>query len=483
MSDQLELELWRELLRREEIKSSLVEFSRLLGYEPQAHHLLLIDALEKVARREIDRLMVFMPPGSAKSTYSSILFPAWYLANRPKENIISASHTTELAERFGRRVRNIVAEVGKTIDVQLSEDNKAAGRWSTVGGAEYFAAGVGVGIAGFRADLAIVDDPLRSRQDADSELIRNRQWDWWVADLTTRLKPNAAVVLIQTRWHEDDLAGRLLLAEPDRWHVISLAMEALPGDPLGREVGDPLWPEWFTDDMRATAKRDARTWNALYQQQPAPDDGDYFKSEYFRTYTRLPKELVFYGASDYAVTDGNGDFTEHGVFGVDADGNIYVVDWWRGQSSPDVWIEAKLDLMDQWKPVRWFSESGVIRRSIEPFLIKRMRERKVFNAIEWISSISDKPTRARSIQGRMAMGMVYFPQGKEWANELQRQMLAFPAAKHDDGVDVMGLIGRGLDSMRNAGRPITRKKPAEVGTIGWVYQRTKEEKTPSKYRS
>ena len=476
------VEAARELLLRRNVRRSLTEFSHLCGFEPQRHHQLLIDKLEAISRREIDRLMVFMPPGSAKSTYSSVLFPAWYLSQHNKHNIISASHTTELAERFGRRVRNLVDEHGNRLDVKLCGDNKSAGRWATVAGGEYFAAGVGVGIAGFRADLAIIDDPIRSRQDADSELIRNRQWDWWVADLSTRLKPGAAVVLIQTRWHEDDLAGRLLSIEPERWHVVSLAMEAVPNDPLGRAVGEPLWPEWFTDDMRKTAKRDARTWNALYQQQPAPDEGDFFKLEHIRHYESLPKHLVFYGASDYAVTDGGGDFTEHGVFGVDADNNIYVVDWWRGQTSPDVWIDAKLDLMKRWQTVKWFAESGVIRRSIEPFLNKRMKERKIYQSIDWIASISDKPTRARSIQGRMAMGMVYFPRD-DWAPEIERQLLTFPAGKYDDAVDVMGLIGRGLDTLRTAVIPRERRKPIEVGTIEWVYRAGSDPKERSKYRA
>lgn len=479
------IEAAKELLYRREIRRSLDKFAELNGFIPQKHHKLLTAKLEAVSRGDIKRLMIFMPPGSAKSTYASVLFPPFFLANNPTKSILGASHTIELADRFGRRVRNILADHGNVLNVHLSNDNKSAGRWSTQEGAEYFAAGVGVGIAGFRADLGIIDDPVRSRQDADSELIRNRQWDWYIADFTTRLKPNAAVVIIQTRWHEDDLAGRLLALEPDKWEVISLAMEALPDDPLGRNVGEPLWPDWFTDDMRATAKRDARTWNALYQQQPAPDDGDYFKTEMFRTYSKVPKELVYYGASDYAVTDNGGDFTEHGIFGVDVDGNIYVIDWWKGQTSPDIWIDTKLDMMLKYKPARWFGEGGVIRRSIEPFLIKRQRERKIFQTIEWVSSISDKTTRARSIQGRMAQGMVYFPAdgSNDWVNELKRQLLAFPAGKHDDGVDVLSLIGRGLDMTRNAVMPKSRKKAIEEGTIEWVYRKTSAPKEKSKYRS
>lgn len=472
-----------ELLRRRQIRRSLVSFAKHNGFEPAKHHLLLISKLEAVARGEIKRLMIFMPPGSAKSTYSTILFPPYFLANNKTKNVLCASHTTELAERFGRRVRNIIADNGALLNMYLSDDNKAAGRWSTTDGSEYFAAGVGVGIAGFRADLGVIDDPIRSRQDADSELIRNRQWDWYVSDFTTRLKPNAAVVLIQTRWHEDDLAGRLLLHEPDKWQVISLAMEALPNDPLGRQLGDPLWEEWFTDEMRETAKRDSRLWNALYQQQPAPDDGDYFKLEMFNTYDELPADLIYYGASDYAVTDGDGDFTEHGIFATDANGNLYVIDWWKGQTNADVWIDKKLDLCKRYKPVRWFSEGGVIRRSIEPFLRKRMTERKIYQSIDWLSSISDKTTRARSIQGRFSMGMVYFPMNNSWVNDLKKQLLSFPAGKYDDGVDVFSLIGRGLDTLQNAQIPSKRKPAPATGSIEWLLSRTDKPKEVSKFRS
>jgi hypothetical protein len=151
-----------------------------------------------------------MPPGSAKSTYASVLFPPWLLANT-NCSILAASHTTELAEKWGRRIRNLVSEHSSTLAISLAADSHAAGRWSLDSGAEYYAAGVGIGIAGFRAKLGLIDDPIRSRQDADSELIRDRIWDWYINDFKTRLVPHAAEILIQTRWHEGDLAGRALI--------------------------------------------------------------------------------------------------------------------------------------------------------------------------------------------------------------------------------------------------------------------------------
>ncbi|MCC7017889.1 MAG: terminase, partial [Rhodospirillales bacterium] len=228
--------------------------------------------------------MVFMPPGSAKSTYASILFPAWYLGRNPDKHVLASSHTTELAERFGRRVRNIIAEpdYGKVFQTRLAADSQAAGRWATQQGGEYYAAGVGSAILGFRADLGLIDDPVAGREAADSEREREKIWEWYKSDFYTRLKPGAAIVLIMQRWREDDLAGRLLdEAEKggEQWEVLRLPMEAEEGDALGREPGEPLWPEWFTSDMREQARRDPRNWLALYQQRPRAESGGELRRE------------------------------------------------------------------------------------------------------------------------------------------------------------------------------------------------------------
>jgi hypothetical protein len=236
------------LLKRRRIRRSLIEWSRYCGYEPALHHRLLIDRLERVARGEIKRLAVFMPPGSAKSTYGSILFPPYVMANSPSRALLAASHTTELAEKWGRRVRNLIAAHGSTLGIRLSADNHAAGRWELVTGGEYYAAGVGTAIAGFRTDGAIIDDPIRSREDADSQHVRDKIWDWYKSDLLTRLAPGGWVILIQTRWREDDLAGRIIAemeSGGERWDIVSLPAEAEAGDLLGREPGQWLWDDAY----------------------------------------------------------------------------------------------------------------------------------------------------------------------------------------------------------------------------------------------
>ena len=343
------------------------------------------------------------------------------------------------------------------------EDTRSAGSWENERGGEFFAAGIGSAIAGRRAGLGLIDDPVKSREEADSERVREKHWDWYLNDFLTRLLPNAPQIVIQTRWHEDDLSGRILAREEPRWKILKLPMEAREADPLNRAYGERLWPEWFTDEMVQTAKMDNRAWNALYQQDPAPEDGDYFKREFFQEYAQYPQSMHFYGASDYAVTEGSGDFTEHGIFGLDYNGDLYLIDWWRAQAASNVWIERQCDLIAQYQPLIWFGESGPIKKAIEPFLKRRMQERMTPCRLEWLPSINDKEIRARAFQARAAMGNVYLPKHASWMGDLMSQLMRFPAGKYDDGVDVCSLIGRGLEHARPPQMPKPRAPEPVIG--------------------
>jgi len=397
-----------EMLKRRVARKSLLDFTEYTNsaYEAAAHHKLIADKLEAVERGEITRLMITMPPRHGKSELASRRFPAWFLGRNTNKQIIAASYNSDLASDFGREVRNIVAspEFSRLFKTELSSDSKAANRWHTDAGGMYVAAGVGTAITGRGADILLIDDPFKDRQEADSEVTRQRVWDWYTSTAYTRLMPGGAIIVINTRWHDDDLSGRLLAEQEkggDKWDLLSL--------PAISE-GKPLWPEWYPlerlEQIRSVLP--ARDWNALYQQDPIPDDGDYFKAAWFGEYEELPHNLRYYGASDYAVTDGGGDFTEHGVIGVDGSNNIYVVDWWKGKTTSDVWIEAKCDLILKYEPHCWFGEAGPIRRAVEPFMMRRMQEREAYCRIEWMPSISDKPSRARPFQGMASMGKVFF---------------------------------------------------------------------------
>lgn len=396
--------------------------------------------------------MVFMPPGSAKSTYGSMLFPPWFMAQHPDKMVIAASHTHDLASRWGRKCRNLVGEHGRVLGIALQDGESAADRWSLAAGGEYFAAGVGGSVTGRRADLVVIDDPVRSREDADSEVMREKTDDWFRSDLLTRLKPGGRIVIIQTRWHEDDLSGRLLermKAGGDQWRVISLPALAGPNDPMGREPGAALWPEWETVEQ-LQRKRSAllpREWSALYQQNPVPEDGDYFKSDWLKTYTTRPplESLRIYGGSDYAVTSEGGDYTVHIVVGIDPEQRIYVLDLWRAQTASDVWIEAFCDLVVQWKPSEWGEETGQIKSGVGPFIDRRALERKAWVVRRPFPSKTDKAVRAQSIRGRIAMRGLYIPEQAPWRADFVSELLSFPAGKHDDQVDALGLIGQLLD--------------------------------------
>jgi len=293
------IEVAKELLFRRQSKRDLTKFCKLVSdIEAARHHRVLIEKLEDIAYGRNDRLMVFMPPGHAKSTYSSVHFPAFYLGVNQKNCIIGASHTQDLAERFSKKARAIVQSTAyhETFGFGIAQDSRAVAAWETERGGEFKAAGVGAGIAGRRSDVGLIDDPIRSREDAESEGVRDRVWEWYLADFRTRLKPNGSICIIQTRWHPDDLSGRILppdyhgqsgkvvCAGGEVWEVVNFpAICEQNDDILGRKVGEALWPEYYTLEMLLEAKKmqTPRNWSSLYQQRPRPDDANQFDVETF----------------------------------------------------------------------------------------------------------------------------------------------------------------------------------------------------------
>jgi len=295
--------------------------------------------------------------------------------------------------------------------------------------------------------------------------------------------PHATEILIQTRWHDDDLAGRALNHE--EWRVISLPALAETEDPLGRAPGEPLWCDddygygahlinWAPRPRRGRGLRSIS--NALLLRKATTS-----KEDWLRPCDKLPpcETLKIYGASDYAVTADSGDYTVHIVVGVDPDWRIYVLDIYRAQASSDRWIEAFCDLIQAWKPIGWAEEQGQIRAGVGPFLERRMRERHAYVARKQFPTRGDKAVRAQSIRGRMALDGLYVPRYASWYPALRSELLSFPAGKHDDQVDALGLIGQVLDCMTaGSALPTTPEKIRYMNemTMDEVWERARSQR-------
>ncbi len=431
-----------------------------------AHHALIMDKLQGIENGSVPNVMLLLPPGSAKSTYADVIFVPWFMAKKPRRNVILASYASDITRKQGRRARQLIKSKSYTnlMGCTLLSDQSAADEWALDNGSEFMGGGLLSGLTGNRAALGILDDPIRGREAAESETIRNKTWDAYIDDFCSRLIPGAPQIMILTRWHADDPAGRIL---PDNWagesgvfsgrdgrvwHVVCLpAIADRADDPVGRKIGETLWPEWFTLAHWEPFKLNRRTWSSLYQQKPSPDEGTYFQRAWFKRYavTQKPAALHIYGTSDYAVTEDGGDFTVHRVWGVDPHGDLWLLAGWRGQTTADVWIERQIDLISSHKPLAWFGEAGVIAKTIEPMLRRRLTERKSGCRLEWLPSIHDKPTRARGFQARAAMGKVHILDGTE-GDLIIDEYLHFPAGKNDDDVDCGSLVGRALDEMHPA---------------------------------
>jgi predicted phage terminase large subunit-like protein len=429
-------------------------------YRTAEHHRKICEQLERVERGEIDRLMLMIPPRHGKSELASKRFPAYYLGRHPEDQIITVCATAEFASDFGRDVRNIMnsTEYKALFETRLAEDSQSKGKWHTSAGGVYYSVGVGGVLMGKGANTLLIDDPFATMADAQSEITRKNVWEWYTGSAYNRLMPNGAIIIINHRMHEDDLCGRLLAQQAaggDTWEVVEL--------PAIDDAGAALWPEAYPIQALERIKKNTlpRDWSSLYQQKPSPDDGDYFRRDWMRWYNKdqTPKHMRIYGASDYAVSDGKGDYTVHGVIGVDPNDDIYILDLWRQQTTSDVWIETLLDLMKQYEPMAWGEEQGQILKSLGPFIDKRQRERKVYCHRVPYASTTDKSVRARSFQARLSMGKVYFPSDAPWIDDLVTEMLQFPVGKNDDQVDVLSLFGRMLNDMSKGTVPEEKAPP------------------------
>jgi hypothetical protein len=399
--------------RRELSRRSLLDFTQQMDptFERARHLQLLADHLEALDRREIRRLVVAMPPRHGKSRLSSQAFPAWFAGRNPRESIVLASYGSELAERNSRAVRDLVVDERYPFaDVRLREDSRSAGRWQTTGGGIVIAAGIGSGLTGFGADLLIVDDPIADRADAESTAIRQSTWDWYADVARTRLHPGARQVIISTRWHEDDLVGRIL-ESPGASDWTQLVLPAIcegPGDPLGRAVGDALWPERFPVSELPSVESgeiSSRSFAALYQQRPAPAEGNLFKRTWFdRRYSTPPENLLVLTAVDAASKTGiSNDWSAIVTVGTDFI-DTYVLDVVRQRVEFPELIKLVMNTDLRMQPRNVYIEDA----SNGTPVIQELRRSSNVNIVP-ITPVGSKVARAEAVTPMFEAGRVFFP--------------------------------------------------------------------------
>jgi predicted phage terminase large subunit-like protein len=481
--------LVRDRRIRADIKDSFEAWCRfvlsLRGQEPAAHHLLFIRELQKVADGQTKRLIISAPQGSAKTTYASHLFPAWWLARNDRKVgdetalVLSAAHTSDFAQRkIGRTVRDLISEYKWYLDIDVDPDTSAMHDRNIIDldgkrlrGANYKAVGVGAALFGFRADIAIIEDPCPDWVTGQSKLEQDKIFEWFEGTVVPRLKPNAPRIIIATRLSENDLVGRVLERDAKiglEWVNIRLPMCAEEDDPLGRLPGQRLWPEWYTDEMEKEARANPLKWTGAWQQRPSAITGSYFRAEWLLEYTRHPplSELTIYGASDFATSSKTtADWTVHLVVGVDSTKRLWLIDIWRAKTTPAEWSHSLADLILKYRPRRWAFEKGGIVNSVGPFLVDILQERVAMTSFELFPTTGDKEARCRSIQGKMSVGGPRVPSLKYWYPDFRAEVLAFPNGRHDDIADTLGLIGQLIDKFAPpVVVPFERPQPKIIST-------------------
>jgi len=442
--------------------------------------------------------MLLMPPRAGKSELASRMFPAWHLGRHPDHEVIACSYNVSLAMSFSRKVKETIQDSAyeNVFATRLNPSFQGAEEWGidgTRGG--YVAAGVGGGINGKGAHVLIIDDPLKNAEEADSPDLREKIWDWYGSTAYTRLAPGGGVLIVQTWWHDDDLAGRLQLAmqndseadqfevvkypavaEADEWldmttdeivRISTTAPEVTETDPLTQSVaevaaadnarkqgydvsklrfkrakGQPLHPERYDRIKLNRIKKTIpnRFWSALYQQNPVPDDGAYFLKEQFKR-AGLPnrKACHTYIAFDFAISEKKqNDFTVGSVLLQDPDDMLHVAEVLRFKSGDALFIVDSILALCR----RWYSsnlvlgfEDGQIYKTMAVLLKKRMHEERFYPSVQVLTPVTDKMARARPLQGRMQQGMVSFNAEGDWYDVVRQEMLRFPAGVHDDCVD------------------------------------------------
>ena len=436
----LELRL-AQLDRVEQCQGDFLTFVRAMWPEfiTGKHHEIIAEKLDRVASGELKRLIVNMPPRHTKSEFASFLFPAWMIGKNPAMKIIQATHTTELAVGFGRKVKNLLERDDYQDvfpDSRLSADSKASGRWDTARGGMYYAVGVGSNLAGRGGELIVIDDP-HSEQTAMSANGFDDAWDWYTGGPRQRLQPGGAIVLVMTRWSDKDLTGQLIRAQgrerdADQWEVVEL--------PALMPSGKACWPQyWPTKDLEAVkASIPVSKWNAQYQQNPTGDETAILKREWWKLWEKEKVPNLEYVIQSYDTAFSKketADFsaiTTWGVFYPDEGGtpNLILLDSQKGRwDFPELKTKA-FDLYKFWDP-----ETVIIEAKATGMPLTHELRNMGIPVVNFTPSRgNDKLSRVHSVAPLFESGMIWAPEQK-WAEELIEECAAFPYGEFDDLVD------------------------------------------------
>jgi predicted phage terminase large subunit-like protein len=441
-----EVKTYQAAVEREKAQVSFMEYVKMMwpGFVHGRHHALMAKKFEAIAKGEMKRVIINMPPRHTKSEFASYLLPSWFLGKNPAKKVIQCSNTADLAVGFGRKVRNLVdSEQYASVfpGVKLRQDSKAAGRWATNKNGEYFAIGVGGTVTGKGADLLIIDDP-HSEQEAAAASgnpeIYQKVYEWYTSGPRQRLQPGGAIVIVMTRWGEADLTGRVLQdalkrEKGEEWELIEL--------PAIMPSGNPLWPEfWSIDELEALKEElPVSKWNAQYQQKPTGEEGALVKREWWKIWEReRPPNCEYVIQSwDTAFTKSErSDYsacTVWGVFHMDEDPknvNVILLEAYQERLEFPELKEKAFEMYNIWEPDTCIIEA----KAAGSPLIFEMRRMGV--PVQEYTPVrgNDKFVRINSVTDLFRSGKVWAPDTR-WAHELIEQMAAFPNAAHDDLVD------------------------------------------------
>lgn len=442
----LELRL-KQLEVLEGARSSFLLFAKYVWSQMIVgpHHVRIAETFDRLVQGKVKRVILNLPPRHTKSEMASCLLPAFFMGHNPQAKIIQASHNSELAIRFGKKTRNLMdgEEYREVFDrVRLQPDSKAAGKWETHAGGEFYAVGTGGAMTGRGADLLIIDDP-HTEQDALSELALDNAWEWYTSGPRSRLQPGAAVVVVMTRWGMRDLTARLIKAQAevksDQWELIEFP--AILNENTDREK--PLWPGyWSLDELhKVRATLSVQKWQAMYQQQPTNDEGAILKREWWRKWTHDYTPIVDYIIQSYDTayskkeTADYSAITTWGIFTPSADDgpSIILLDLKKGRwDFPELKRVARMQY-EHWRPDNVLIEAKAAGLSLHQEL-RRMGIPITTYSPGGRRAGQDKIARVNSVAPMFESGMVWIPETK-WAEELVEECAAFPNGEHDDLVD------------------------------------------------